>query len=80
MKHELFMMLAISIIYARLNKSAQADAAVGKMWETCISFDEKMGTYYRYRSPLLFLCLPGKFGRALAQCIYRIANKVVRFN
>ena len=78
--HELFMMFAISIVYARLNKSQECDDTLAKMWENCIAFDEKWGKHFRYGTVLRFICMPGKFGQNFAIFIYRLANKVVRFN
>lgn len=80
LKHELFMMLGICVMFARLNRTAQSDRDLDRMWETCRSFDKKWANHYRYRSPLWFICLPGKFGQRFANWIYRLANKVVRFN
>jgi len=80
MKHELFMMLGISILFTRLNKTDETDAALDQMWKNCIAFDEKYGKKFRYRSLLWFICLPGKFGRNFSEFIYRFANKIVRFN
>ena len=80
LKHELFMMFGISILFTRLNKSAETDADLDKMWQNCIAFDEKWGKHFRYRTPLWFICLPGKFGRNFACAFYRFANKIVRFN
>ena len=80
LKHELFMMFGISIIFTRLNRSAEKDADLDKMWQNCIAFDEKWGRYFRYRTPLVFICMPGKFGRSFTCAFYRFANKIVRFN
>lgn len=80
MKHELFMMYAIGILFARLNRTKQADADVRKMWDNCRSFNKKWANHFRYRTPLFFLCMPGKFGQFFDLFIYRIANKIVRFN
>lgn len=80
LKHELFMMFGISIIFTRLNRSAEKDADLDKMWQNCIAFDEKWGRYFRYRTPLVFICMPGKFGRSFTYAFYRFANKIVRFN
>lgn len=80
MKHELFMMFGISILYARLNKSEEADAAVDQMWENCSRFDAKWSRYFRKRTPLGLICAPGRVGRDLSELVYRTANKVVRFN
>ena len=80
MKHEFFVMFGISILYARLNKSDEADATLDRMWQSCIAHDAKWGKHFRYRTPLALICLPGKFGRSFATFIYRLANKIVRFN
>ncbi|MBE6939749.1 MAG: glycosyltransferase family 2 protein [Ruminococcaceae bacterium] len=80
LKHELFMMFGISVIFTRLNRSAETDAALDVMWKNCIAFDAKWGKHFRYRSPLWFISLPGKFGQNFSCFIYRLANKVVRFN
>ena len=80
LKHELFMMFGISILYTRLNKSAEADAAMEKMWENCRQFDPKWGNHFRNRTPLWFICIPGRFGQNFAELVYNIANKIVRFN
>lgn len=80
MKHELFMMYGISILFTRLNKSRESDADLTAMWENCRRFDKKWANHFRYRTPLFFICIPGKFGQAFSGLIYKIANKVVRFN
>lgn len=80
LKHELFMMFGISILYARLNKTAEADAAMEQMWETCKEFDPKWGGHFRSRTPLRFICIPGKFGQDFSGLVYEVANKIVRFN
>lgn len=80
LKHEYFVMMGISVIYARLNKSDEADATLDKMWQVCIDHDEKWGKHFRYRTLLRLICIKGKFGRNSATFIYRLANKVVRFN
>ncbi len=80
LSHELFMMFAISIVYARLNKSQECDDTLEQMWKNCIAFDEKWGKHFRYGTVLRFICMRGKFGQNFAIFIYRLANKVVRFN
>lgn len=80
MKHELFMMFAIAILYARLNHTEEADAAVVKMWENCENFDPKWGRHFHKYTPLWVICAPGKVGRNISGILYRVANKVVRFN
>ena len=80
LKHELFMMFGISIMFTRLNKTDETDARLEEMWENCKKHDEKLAKHYRYCTPLFFISIPGKFGRALSTFFYRCANKVVRFN
>ena len=80
LKHELFMMFGISIMFTRLNKTRETDAALEKMWQNCRDFDPKWAEHFRSRSPLWFLCLPGTFGQQVSELVYRICNKIVRFN
>ena len=80
LSHELFMMFAISIVYTRLNKSKECDDTLEEMWKNCIAFDEKWGKHFRYGTVLRFICMKGKFGQNFAIFVYRLANKIVRFN
>ena len=80
MRHELFVMFGISILFTRLNRTPETDAALEKMWDNCKAFDPKWGKYFRDRSPLWFICLPGRFGQGVSGLVYQLANKVVRFN
>ena len=80
LKHELFMMFGISIMFTRLNKTDESDADLEKMWAACKKHDKKLGRYFRHFSPLAVISIRGKFGRALSTFFYRIANKIVRFN
>ena len=80
LKHEVFMLFAIAIIFARLNKTEEADADLEAMWDECKEHDRKWANHYRYCTPLAFICIRGKLGRGLASFFYRIANKIVKFN
>ncbi|MBE6636063.1 MAG: glycosyltransferase family 2 protein [Ruminococcaceae bacterium] len=80
LKHEMFLMFGISIMFTRLNRSDETDAALEKMWDTCREHDRKWANHYRYCSPLALICIGGKFGRSIAMFFYRIANKIVKFN
>ena len=80
MRHELFVRFGIAILFTRLNRTVETDAALERMWETCMAFDPKWGGYFRNRSPLRFICLPGRFGQNVSGLVYKLANKVVRFN
>ena len=79
-KHELFMMLGIATIFARLNKSAETDADLEKMWEHCAAHDEKWAKHFQNATALWFINIQGKFGYNFTSFIYHLANKVVRFN
>ncbi len=80
LKHELFIMLGISVLYARLNKSEEADRNLDKMWDACKAYDAKWTKYFQKHTPLALACIPGKAGRTISSAAYSIANKVVRFN
>ena len=80
LKHELFMMFGIGIMFTRLNKTDESDRALEQMWANCRSHHKGWANHFRYRSPLWFICIPGPFGRWFTNVVYRIANKIVRFN
>ena len=80
MKHELFMLFGIATIFTRLNKDAEADAALEQMWKNCIAHDEKWGRHFRKYTVLMFINAPGKAGQNFTAGVYKLANKVVRFN
>ena len=80
MKHELFMLFGIGTIFARLNQNAEADAALEQMWSNCIAYDEEWAKHFRKKTPLFFINISGKKGQSLTSAVYKLANKVVRFN
>ena len=80
LKHELFMMFGISILFTRLNDTEESDNDLEKMWDSCKSHNKKWGTHFRNHTPLAFISIRGKLGRKFSTFIYRLANKVVRFN
>ena len=80
LKHELFMLFGISVLYSRLNKSEEADENLNKMWESCYRFDKKWAAHFQKHTPLRLISIPGKVGRNLSSTVYTAANKVVRFN
>lgn len=79
MRHELFMMFAIGICFARTNRDDKSDSDIAAMWEDCREFDPKWEKHFRSRSALALLCLPGKLGRAVTNGIYGFANRVIRY-
>ena len=80
LKHEMFIMFGISILYARLNRTEEADRNLEEMWEHCRDFDRKWAEYFRRKTLLRFVCVPGKGGAAFVEFVYRFAHCVVRFN
>lgn len=80
LKHELFMLFGITILYTRMNKTKQVDADLREMWQKCFEFDKKWGRHFRYFTPLTFICIPGKLGQHFCSFINWLANHVVRFN
>ncbi len=80
LKHELFIMFGISIIYARLNRSEKADLDLEALWEECRRYDYKWANYFRRKTPLRLICVPGKGGQSFTEAVYRLAHLVVRFN
>ena len=80
LKHELFMLFGIAIMFTRQNNTDETDAAIEKMWETCKEHNEKWAKHFRHGSPLSIICIRGKFGRFLTSFFCKIANKIVRFN
>lgn len=51
LKHELFMMFGISVLYSRLNKSEEADENLSKMCESCYRFDKKWAEHFQKHTP-----------------------------
>ncbi len=80
LKHELFIMLGIAMVSTRQNGSEQSEKDYKAMWKNYRAYDKKWADHFRYRTPLLFFCIPGRFGAAIVRMIYRIAHKVIRFN
>ena len=80
LKHEMFIMFGISILYSRLNGTEQAEQDLAALWENCRGFDRKWADHYRYRTPLRFICISGNKGVAIVRLIQKIAHQVIRFN
>lgn len=80
LKHEMFILYGIAILYTRMNKTKQTDADLREMWKKCIAHDKKWGKHFRYYTPLTFICIPGKFGQHFCSFINWIANHIVKFN
>ena len=80
LRHELFIMLGIATLAARLNQTEESDRNLEKMWESCREFDRKWADYFRKRTVLYVVNIPGSFGRGMVKVVYGIAHKVVRFN
>ena len=79
LKHELFMMFGIGIIYAKLHRSKEADDVLEQMWEHCRAHDRKWANHFRYRNVLGFVSVRGPFGWTLSRTVWWIANHNVPF-
>lgn len=80
MIHELEMLLLIASIFARLNKTQEADENLQDMWDQIIAHNEKQGKLLRYHTLAKWFNVKGKFGRWLCISIYRFARIFVKFN
>ena len=78
--HEIFMLLGITIIYTRMNKTKEVDKDLSEMWNKCVEFDKKWTNHFRRRTVLMFLLMPGRFGQNFCCFINWIANHIVKFN
>lgn len=79
-RHELFIMLAISVLYARLNGTAQAEQDLAELWRACREYDEAWAERFRRHIVLRLASVPGKGGAAFVRALYKVAHRVVRFN
>ena len=79
-RHELFTMLAISVLYVRINGTAQAERDLAEMWRACREYDEAWAERFRRRIILRLASVPGKGGAAFVRGLYKVAHRVVRFN
>jgi len=79
LKHELFMMFGIGILYTRIQKSEEADANLEKMWDNCRSINENWANYFRHKTALSLVCAKGGFGWTVSSFVYWFAYHVVRF-
>lgn len=80
LKHEMFVLFGIAILYTRMNKTPEVDADLREMWKKCMAHDGKWAKHFRYYTALALVCIPGRIGRHLCTFINWIANHVVRFN
>lgn len=80
LRHELFIMFGIAVLFTRLNRTEQADWDIEKMWENCRNYDAKWADYFREKSPLRLVSFPGQGGRTVVRLFYLLAHRIVRFN
>ena len=80
LKHEMFMMLGIAVLYARMNGTTQAERDLEAMWENCRKYDEKWAKHFQRNLGLMLMSIPGKGGAGAVRGVYRAAHLVVRFN
>ena len=43
-------------------------------------FDAKWADYFREKSPLRLICMPGQKGAAFVSFFYNLAHRIVKFN
>ena len=79
-RHELLVMLAISVLYARLSGTAQAERDLADMWRAYRAYDEAWTKRFRRNVVLRLASIPGKGGAAFVRALYKVAHRVVRFN
>ena len=79
-RHELFIMFGISVLYAQLNGTEQAEKDLEALWTNCRAFDPKWTEYFRKHTVLRFVSGSGKGSEALSRLVYEFAHHVVRFN
>ncbi len=79
-RHELLVMLAISVLYARLSGTDQAEQDLAEMWRACRAYDEAWTKRFRRNVVLRLASIPGKGGAAFVRALYKVAHRVVRFN
>ena len=79
-RHELLVMLAISVLCARLSGTAQAEQDLAEMWRACRAYDAPWADRFRRQIVLRLASIPGKGGAAFVRALYKVAHRVVRFN
>ena len=79
MYHELVTMCCSSAVFARMNGSPEAEKQLYELLDH-MQVAGPVGRRLRSRSLASFLCVPGRFGRALCVNGYRLARRVVSFN
>ena len=80
MIHELRMMLMIATVFARLNKTQEADENLKVLWDEVIKQNPVIGKKLRYRSEAALLNFPGRWGREFCFFLYRCAQLLIQFN
>ena len=80
MYHEAKMMFVIATVFARLNKTREADEHVIAMWDEASRIDPVVIRRMRYFSEAFWLNRPGRVGRALCNALFKFAHSIVRFN
>ncbi len=80
MYHELWLMMSLGTLFTRLGNSDECDKEMLEMWQRCENKYPNTVKKLKYNKLLVFLCIPGRFGRSLSIMFYRIAHKIVSFN
>ena len=80
LRHEMFIMFGISILFSRLNRTEQAEKDLERMWRNCRDFDARWTAYFRSRMPIRFISIPGEKGQKAVRAMYTFAHHVIKFN
>lgn len=80
MYHKIVLVMTIATAFARLNKTEEAEEQVRQMWRNVEAVYPKLANKVHYRSVVVFLSIPGKFGNRICCGLYHLAHRVVKFN
>lgn len=80
MKHYLAMMMCVSSVFCTLAGTAEARAKKRRLWEDLKKQDERLYRKFRYFYFSAVTDLPGRPGEAVTLGVYRLAQKLFKFN
>ena len=74
------LMMVISTIFSKLSEQPNAMEELGKLWQDLHDYDRRMWRRCRLGLMGLGSNLPGPVGERITLALYRVANKLVKFN
>jgi glycosyltransferase involved in cell wall biosynthesis len=78
--HHLVLNTIFSVIWARLNGSAEAKQDLKDYWSHLKKSNPKQYRKLRYRSLIAWINVPGKIGAAVVKVDYKLAHRIIKFN